>query len=420
MTTPTETHEVSCHNLWKIFGPHPEQVKKRLSPEKSRAEILEETGHVVAVKDVSFGVRKGETFVVMGLSGSGKSTLVRCMSRLIEPTAGQVIIQGEDVTAMDEKQLRQLRRQKMSMVFQHFGLFPHRRIIDNAAYGLEIQGVSKRSRQKRANEVLKLVGLDGWEKHYPGELSGGMQQRVGIARALAVDPEILLFDEPFSALDPLIRREMQDELIKLQQMMQKTVIFITHDFLEAVKLGDYIAIMKDGEIVQTGTPERVILHPVNDYVQEFTKDVPRTRVLVASSIMKPCRVVVSEGDPPQNVLAAMEQHGRGLESVDDGLLLKSAGERIDRRARRFSSDKLDRYCRFRCPDMLRKSVRNPRQIRFLGKIVVTNRQKPTAGRTNARQRLQKGGSASTEADNADPRRLDAFLVPPGDTFLEAE
>jgi len=309
MTTPTETYEVFCHNLWKIFGPHPEQVKKQLSPEKSRAEILEETGHVVAVKDVSFGVRKGETFVVMGLSGSGKSTLVRCMSRLIEPTAGQVVIQGEDVTAMDEKQLRQLRRQKMSMVFQHFGLFPHRRIIDNAAYGLEIQGVNKKTRQKRANEVLKLVGLDGWENHYPGELSGGMQQRVGIARALAVDPEILLFDEPFSALDPLIRREMQDELIKLQQMMHKTVIFITHDFLEAVKLGDYIAIMKDGEIVQTGTPERVILHPVDDYVQEFTKDVPRTRVLVASSIMKPCQVVVSEVDPPQNVLNAMEQQG---------------------------------------------------------------------------------------------------------------
>jgi len=309
MTTPTEAYEVSCHSLWKIFGPHPEQVKKGLSPEKSRAEILEETGHVVAVKDVNFGVRKGETFVVMGLSGSGKSTLVRCMSRLIEPTAGQVIIQGEDVTAMDEKQLRQMRRQKLSMVFQHFGLFPHRRIIDNAAYGLEIQGVDRKTRQKRATEVLKLVGLDGWENHYPDELSGGMQQRVGIARALAVDPEILLFDEPFSALDPLIRREMQDELIKLQQMMHKTVIFITHDFLEAVKLGDYIAIMKDGEIVQMGTPERVILHPVNDYVQEFTKDVPRTRVLVAGSIMQPCQVVVSEIDSPQAVLDAMDQHG---------------------------------------------------------------------------------------------------------------
>lgn len=317
MTKSAIEFEISCRNIWKIFGPHAERIKQSLDPGRSRAEVLEETGHVVAVKDVSFGVRKGETFVVMGLSGSGKSTLVRCISRLIEPTAGQVIIEGEDVTAMDEKQLRELRRRKLSMVFQHFGLFPHRTIIDNAAYGLEVQGVDKTTRQQRAKEVLRLVGLKGWENHYPGELSGGMQQRVGIARALTVDPQILLFDEPFSALDPLIRREMQDELLNLQQMMHKTIIFITHDFLEAVKLGDYIAIMKDGEIVQLGTPDQIIMNPVNNYVAEFTKDVPRSRVLTAGSIMKDCPVIVTENESPQTCLSLMQSKNSSVAFVQN-------------------------------------------------------------------------------------------------------
>lgn len=307
MAASTLDFEISCRNIWKIFGPHPEQIRKGLNPDQSRAEILQETGHVVAVKDVSFGVRKGETFVVMGLSGSGKSTLVRCISRLIEPTSGKIIVEGEDLMAMDEKQLRHLRRHKMSMVFQHFGLFPHRTVLDNAAYGLEIQGVDKEQRHNRAKKILDLVGLHGWENHYPGELSGGMQQRVGIARALTVDPEILFFDEPFSALDPLIRREMQDELINLQKMMHKTIIFITHDFLEAVKLGDYIAIMKDGEIVQLGTPDQVIMNPANDYVREFTKDVPRSRVLSAGAIMKACPTLFSESDPPEHILANLQR-----------------------------------------------------------------------------------------------------------------
>ncbi len=307
MKKSNSEYKISCRNIWKIFGPHPERIKKELNPELSRDEILEQTGHVVAVKDVSFGVRKGETFVVMGLSGSGKSTLVRCISRLIEPTAGQVIIEGANVTAMDAEQLRALRRRKMSMVFQHFGLFPHRTVIDNAAYGLEIQNMPRDKRLTKAREVLSLVGLQGWENHYPGELSGGMQQRVGIARALTVDPEILIFDEPFSALDPLIRREMQDELLNLQQMMQKTIVFITHDFLEAVKLGDYIAIMKDGEVVQIGTPDQVIMNPANDYVQEFSKDVPRSRVLSAEAIMRDCQVVISENDPPETILFHLQR-----------------------------------------------------------------------------------------------------------------
>lgn len=279
MTTP---YQIECNNLWKVFGHNAERFKPDTS--LSKDEILERTGHVVAVQDVSFKVRKGEIFVIMGLSGSGKSTLIRCISRLIEPTSGQVLLEGNDILTMNDKDLLELRRHRMSMVFQHFGLFAHRQVIDNVAYGLEVQGVDTKTRQDRAREMIKLVGLQGWEHHYPTMLSGGMQQRVGIARALAVNPEILLFDEPFSALDPLIRRELQDELLNLQKQMQKTILFITHDFLEAVKLGDYIAIMKDGAVVQTGTPPDIVMNPANDYVREFVKDVPKANVLTAGAI----------------------------------------------------------------------------------------------------------------------------------------
>jgi glycine betaine/proline transport system ATP-binding protein len=309
MTVSEAEFLISCQNILKVFGPQPERIKARLESGLSKQEILKETGHVVAVKDVSFEVRRGETFVVMGLSGSGKSTLIRCISRLIEPTSGQVILNNTDILKMSDRQLRELRRHKMSMVFQHFGLFPHRQIIDNVAYGLEVQGIDKASRYKRAREVLEMVGLAGWEHYYPGELSGGMQQRVGIARALAVDPEILMFDEPFSALDPLIRREMQNELLNLQKMMHKTIIFITHDFLEAIKLGDRIAIMKDGEIVQVGAPAEIVMHPVNDYVREFTKDVPRTRVLAAEAIMQECQAVVMVTAMPEMIHAIMQNKG---------------------------------------------------------------------------------------------------------------
>lgn len=281
--------KIICHNIWKIFGPTPEHIVEIIQPDNTVSEILESTGHVVAVRDVCIEVKEGEIFCVMGLSGSGKSTLIRCLSRLIEPTLGKIIINGENVVDMTRDQLRELRRHKMSMVFQRFGLFSHRRVIDNIAYGLEVQGVSREERHRKAREILELVGLVGWDQHYPHELSGGMQQRVGLARALAVDPEILLCDEPFSALDPLIRRDMQNELIRLQQDLQKTLVFITHDFLEAIKLGDRIAIMKDGEIVQIGTPEQIVAHPVNDYVDEFTKDVPRVKVLTAGSVMRPVR-----------------------------------------------------------------------------------------------------------------------------------
>lgn len=288
--------KINCTHLWKVFGPQPAQTIAALRADASKADALTQTGHVVAVRDISFSVAAGETFVVMGLSGSGKSTLLRCLPRLIAPSQGQVLIDGEDVAALDNKALRQLRRHKLSMVFQHFGLFPHRKIIDNVAYGLEVQGINKKARYAKAQAVLTQVNLQGWEQHYPSELSGGMQQRVGLARALAVDPEILLFDEPFSALDPLIRREMQDELISLQAQLHKTIVFITHDFAEAIKLasvnngqsgtGGRIAIMKDGAFVQVGSAEEVLLHPANEYVAAFTKDVPRASVLTARAIMQ--------------------------------------------------------------------------------------------------------------------------------------
>ena len=278
--------KIVCTDIWKVFGPNEKNVLSNLDKTLSRSEVQEKTGHVVAVKDVTFSVQKGETFVVMGLSGSGKSTLVRCLSRLIEPTAGQVSIDGQDVTTMSNRDLTELRRNRMSMVFQHFGLFPHRRVIDNIGYGLEIRGVKKKDRLEKSMETLNLVGLDGWDQHYPRELSGGMQQRVGLARALAVDPEILIFDEPFSALDPLIRREMQDELLKLQEKLQKTMVFITHDFLEAIKMGDHIAIMKDGEVSQVGTPEEIVANPKDQYVKDFCEDGPKYKVLSAGKVMR--------------------------------------------------------------------------------------------------------------------------------------
>ena len=283
---------VSCRNVWKVYGPKADQIVGSPDASLSRQELLEKTGCVAAVRDVSFDVAPGEVFVVMGLSGSGKSTLVRMINRLHDPTAGQVMIDGEDVVLLDDERLRDLRRRKISMVFQHFGLFPHRRIVDNAAYGLEVRGVEKEERLAKAAEELEVVGLGGWGSSYPDELSGGMQQRVGLARALATDPEIMLFDEPFSALDPLIRRDMQDEVLKLQRELKKTMIFITHDLMEALKLGNRIAIMKDGAFVQVGTPEEVVAHPADSYVADFIRDVPRAHVLTARSIMEP----VTPGD----------------------------------------------------------------------------------------------------------------------------
>ncbi|MEV7318970.1 glycine betaine/L-proline ABC transporter ATP-binding protein [Streptomyces sp. NPDC093970] len=282
-TTPV----FSVDGLWKVFGPKADRVPgdpglAALPP----AELRERTGCTAAVRDVSFDVRKGEVFVVMGLSGSGKSTLVRCLTRLIEPTAGTIAIDGEDVRAMDKGRLRELRRHRAAMVFQHFGLLPHRSVLDNVAYGLEIQGVRRSERRERAAEVVAKVGLDGMEQRRPSQLSGGQRQRVGLARALAVDPEVLLFDEPFSALDPLIRRDMQEEVVRLHHEEGRTMVFITHDLSEALKLGDRIALMRDGRVVQLGTPEEIVGSPADDYVREFVRDVPREQVITVGSAMR--------------------------------------------------------------------------------------------------------------------------------------
>jgi len=286
--------KIRCESIWKLFGPSPENTLAKIDHTHSRAQIQQDTDHVVAVRDVSFSVEEGETFVVMGLSGSGKSTLVRCLSRLIDPTDGQVFIDNQDITRVSHSELKHLRRHRMSMVFQHFGLFPHRTVRDNVAYGLEVRGEGRQARYEKANEFIDLVGLGGWADHYPRELSGGMQQRVGLARAMAVEPEILLFDEPFSALDPLIRREMQDELLALQSKLKKTMVFITHDFLEAIKMGDHIMIMRDGAISQIGTSEEIVANPADSYVADFTEDVPRYKVLSAGKVMRPVEELNSD------------------------------------------------------------------------------------------------------------------------------
>jgi glycine betaine/proline transport system ATP-binding protein len=320
--TPRVT--VSCRNVWKIYGPKADKIVGTPDADLPRAELLEKTGCVAAVRDVSFDVAKGEVFVVMGLSGSGKSTLVRMLNRLHHPSAGQVLVDGEDLVQLDDDQLREVRRRKISMVFQHFGLLPHRLIVDNVAFGLEIQGLDKEAREAKANEVLETVGLGGWGRSYPDELSGGMQQRVGLARALCTDPQIMLFDEPFSALDPLIRRDMQDEVIRLQREVRKTMIFITHDLAEALKLGDRIAIMKDGKFVQVGTPEEVVAHPVDDYVADFTRDVPRAHVLTVRTIMRPADGEldyagdVEAAEVVQTLLARVAEEPRPFRVVDAG------------------------------------------------------------------------------------------------------
>ena len=286
---------ISARGVWKIFGRHADRVIGTPDADLPRSELRAKHGCVAAVRDVSFDVWPREVFVVMGLSGSGKSTLVRTLIRLIEPTAGTVEIAGKDVTAASQAELRQLRRHTSSMVFQHFGLLAHRRVVDNVAFGLEIQGVGKAERLARAEEVLRLVGLEDSANQFPDQLSGGMQQRVGLARAFAVDPAVMLYDEPFSALDPLIRRDMQDEVIRLQHETGKTMVFITHDLPEALRLGDRIAIMRDGAIVQLGTSEDLVGSPADDYVANFVRDIPRSHVLTLRWIMRDARPGEEDG-----------------------------------------------------------------------------------------------------------------------------
>jgi len=302
--------KIVIEGLYKIFGPHPEVAMRMIQEGRSKEDIMEETGHGVGVVDASFGVNEGETLVVMGLSGSGKSTLVRCLNRLIEPTAGRVLVNGEDVTGLDKRELRNFRQKHFGMVFQHFALFPHRSVVRNVEYGLEVQGVGAEARREAAMKALEQVGLKGWEASMPDQLSGGMQQRVGLARALALDADIMLMDEAFSALDPLIRRDMQEELIDLQEKVRKTIVFISHDLDEAIKLGDRIVLMKDGRLVQQGTAEEILTNPADDYVARFVEGVDMSKVVTAETVMKKSEVMAYlKTDGPKAALRKMEKAG---------------------------------------------------------------------------------------------------------------
>ena len=309
---------LEVRNLYKIFGHKPkDRALPMVKKGESKATILKKTGCTVGINDASFEVKKGEIFVIMGLSGSGKSTVIRCLNRLIEPTSGEVLIDGENIVDLDAKQLREVRRKKLSMVFQRFGLLPHRTVIDNVAFGLEVQGVPKEERYEKAKEAIKTVGLSAYQDQMTQALSGGMQQRVGLARALANDPEILLMDEAFSALDPLIRVQLQDELLELQSRMHKTIVFITHDLDEALKLGGRIAIMKDGAIVQIGTPEDILTNPADQYVEDFVENVDRSRVITTGSIMKKTKVAYDSYGPHQCIRMMKEFGSSTLFVVDE-------------------------------------------------------------------------------------------------------
>src|SRR5690625_4284555 len=303
MTKP----QIKLEHVSKIFGPKPKSIIPLIQEGKSKEEILEETGHTVGVYDASLEIKKGEVFVVMGLSGSGKSTLIRCFNFLNVPTDGAVYIDGEDLMQCSKDRLKRIRQEKIAMVFQHFGLFDHRTVLANVEYGLEIRKMSKLERREIALKNIEVVGLKGYEDQYPSQLSGGMQQRVGLARALANDPDILLMDEPFSALDPLIRREMQAELVNLQKELQKTIVFITHDVNEAFRLGDRIAVMRDGRVVQVGTPEEIIDEPANDYIVDFIQDIDRSKVFQAKHIMSEARSTVTTNDTTNEAVKKMRE-----------------------------------------------------------------------------------------------------------------
>ncbi|SIT02844.1 glycine betaine/L-proline ABC transporter ATP-binding protein [Achromobacter sp. MFA1 R4] len=310
--------KIEVKNIYKIFGAHPKKWLQAAQGGMSKEQLLAESGHTLGLRDISLSIEEGSIYVIMGLSGSGKSTLIRHFNRLIEPSAGHILVDGVDVVSLNKRDLEVFRQKKMSMVFQRFGLFPHRTVLDNAAYGLTVQGVGKAEREQRAREWLEQVGLSGFENQYPHQLSGGMQQRVGLARALATDAEILLMDEAFSALDPLIRREMQDQLLQLQAKLNKTIVFITHDLDEALRLGNRIAILKDGELVQEGTPEDILLNPANDYVQSFLQDVNRTKVLNATHAVNPARLTLTMRSRPAHAVDRMNALNYEYAPVLDG------------------------------------------------------------------------------------------------------
>ncbi|MGI6549843.1 MAG: quaternary amine ABC transporter ATP-binding protein [Syntrophomonadales bacterium] len=309
--------KITIKDVTKVFGNHPDRALTLIKQGVKNDQIRKQTRQVVGIRNINLAVQPGESFVLMGLSGSGKSTLLRCINFLISPTSGTIMIDGQDLTRVSSQEMIHIRRKKMSMVFQRFALLPNRTVVENVAYGLEVDNVPKAERLEKARKALELVGLGGWAEYYPNNLSGGMQQRVGLARALATDPDILLMDEPFSALDPLIRQDMQDELIELQKKLQKTIIFVTHDLDEALKIGDRIALMKDGEIVQIGTAEEILLSPATDYVARFVENVDRSKALTAATVMVKPRSVAYTKDGPRTALHLMEKHGMSSVFVTD-------------------------------------------------------------------------------------------------------
>jgi len=336
--------KIQVRNIYKIFGEKPAQQLDRVKGGMGKEALLEASGHTLGLNDISLDIEAGQIFVIMGLSGSGKSTLIRHFNRLIEPTDGHILVDGTDVMAMSNAELEDFRRHRISMVFQRFGLLPHKTVLENTAYGLQVQGLKKDERDAKAGHWLEQVGLKGFESQYPHQLSGGMQQRVGLARALTTDPDILLMDEAFSALDPLIRREMQDQLLELQQQLQKTIVFITHDLDEALRLGDRIAILRDGELVQTGTPEEILLSPADNYVQAFIQDVNRARVLTAGHVLQPAQLTVTLKSQPDQVLELIRSSGAEYACVLDGRNLKGLITQLDaQRACNEGADSLRDY-----------------------------------------------------------------------------
>jgi glycine betaine/proline transport system ATP-binding protein len=319
--------KISCRNIWKVYGESPRQFFKedirKIEDVESHRSHIQESNHIVAAYNIGFEIGVGEVFVIMGLSGSGKSTVVRCLSRLVRPEFGEVLLDGQNLLSMTDRELIEIRRHKMGMVFQNFGLFPHMTVLGNVAFPLKVQGIQREKRYRRAREVIDLVGLEGREHYYPRQLSGGQQQRVGFARSLGVEPDVWFLDEPFSALDPLIRKQLQNEFLRLQQMLHKTIVFITHDFLEAIRLADRIAIMRDGRIVQTGTPAEIVMHPANGYVAEFTQDVSRIKVLTAGEIMGRADPrfadarSVSHSTPLEKVLSIFDDQTHIIAVTDD-------------------------------------------------------------------------------------------------------
>lgn len=362
--------KIRVENVYKVFGNSPKKAIELDKDGLDKDEIMKKTKLAVGVADASFDVYEGETLVVMGLSGSGKSTLLRCVNRLIEPTQGKVYVDGQDITKLNEHELREVRRHKFGMVFQRFALLPHRTIRENVAYGLEIQGMKKEERNKKAEEVIKLVGLAGWEDSMPHQLSGGMQQRVGLARALAIDPDVLLMDEAFSALDPLIRTEMQDELLKLESQVQKTIVFITHDLDEALKMGDRIVLMKDGKVVQIGTSEEILLKPANEYVRKFLENVDITKVLTAYDVMrKPIVTFLKDGT--MTALRRMREH-----TVDGIFVVKKNFELVGYVTAKSASQELKKE-KPMIEDIIEKYehqlVHEQTPVRELFKVIVDNR-----------------------------------------------